>query len=140
MDAEWVRKQCRSFPCTTEHVQWGADLVFKVGGKMYAVTPLEPAPVWLSFKCGDEDFASLTEQPGVISAPYLARAKWVALQDHGALAAPEVKRLLKNAYDLVLAKLPHKTRSLLSVPGAKAGKGRETNRASHHGPARQRRS
>ena len=45
MDAEWLRKLCLAFPGVTEQIQWGYDLVFKVGGKMFAVTPLEPAPV-----------------------------------------------------------------------------------------------
>ena len=45
MDVEWIRKYCMALPHTTETVQWGYDLVFKIGGKMYAVTPLEPAPV-----------------------------------------------------------------------------------------------
>ena len=43
MDAEWLRRLCLSFPGTTEQIQWGYDLLFKVGGKMFAVTPLEPA-------------------------------------------------------------------------------------------------
>src|SRR5215469_9822824 len=50
MDAEWLRKLCLTFPGTTEQIQWGCDLLFKVGGKMFAITPLEPAPVCLSFK------------------------------------------------------------------------------------------
>ena len=41
MLAQDVRAVCMSLPDTTETVQWGCDLVFKVGGKMYAVTPLE---------------------------------------------------------------------------------------------------
>lgn len=133
MDVEWVRNHCRSFPHTTEHVQWGADLVFKVGGKMYAVLPLEPAPVWLSFKCTDEEFVTLTDHTGVIPAPYLARAKWVALENGSAIGAAEVKRLLSQSYDLVLAKLPQKTRNLLSMPGGRAGRGRKTSRARRSG-------
>ena len=42
MDAEWLRKLCLSFPGTTEQIQWGYDLLFKVGGKMFAITALEP--------------------------------------------------------------------------------------------------
>src|SRR5690242_6114339 len=80
IDVEWLRKVCLSLPHTTEQIQWGSDLLFKVHGKMFAVTPLEPARVCLSFKCSDETFADLTERPGVIPAPYLARAKWVALE------------------------------------------------------------
>jgi predicted DNA-binding protein (MmcQ/YjbR family) len=48
MNIDWLRRYCKSLPRTTESVQWGADLVCKVGGKMYAVMALEPAAVWLS--------------------------------------------------------------------------------------------
>ena len=105
-----VRKHCLSFPQATETVQWGNDLVFKVGGKMFAVTCLEPAEVVLSFKCSDDDFAELTEVPGIIPAPYLARAKWVALEKESAIPAAELKRKLRQSYDLVAAKLPKSKR------------------------------
>jgi predicted DNA-binding protein (MmcQ/YjbR family) len=113
MNPEWVRKYCKSLPGTTETVQWGDDLVFKIGGKMYAVTCLESAKVWLSFKCSPEDFADLSERPGIIPAPYLARAQWVALESPGAMSALELKRQLRRAYDLILAKLPAKARSAM---------------------------
>jgi predicted DNA-binding protein (MmcQ/YjbR family) len=129
MEVEWVREHCLSLPHTTEHVQWGSDLVFKIGGKMYAVLPLEPAPVWLSFKCTDEEFATLTDQAGIIPAPYMARAKWVALENAAALEPAEIKRLLRQSYDLVLAKLPQKTRAALAPSVAAAGNARKTGRA-----------
>ena len=101
------------FPHATEQVQWGYALVFKVGGKMFAVTRLEPSAVFLSFKADSEAFGELTERPGVIPAPYLARAQWVALESEDAMGAAEVKRLLRTSYDLVFAKLPKKTRDIL---------------------------
>jgi predicted DNA-binding protein (MmcQ/YjbR family) len=75
MDVDFVRRCCKSQPHVTEHVQWGNDLVFKVAEKMFAVTPLEPAKTCLAFKCAPEDFAELTERPGIIPAPYMARAQ-----------------------------------------------------------------
>jgi len=113
MNIDWVRQYCLSLPHSTEKVQWEDDLVFKVGGKMYAVVALEPGDRWLSFKCTPEEFAELVERPGIVPAPYLARAHWVSLQDPGALAQAEVKRLLREAYELVVAKLPKKTRAAL---------------------------
>jgi len=110
MDIEWLRKICLSFPNTTEQIQWGYDLLFKVHGKMFAVAPLEPAPVVLSFKCSEESFAELTERPEIIPAPYLARAQWVALQTRDAIGKEELRQLLRVSYDLVLAKLPKRVR------------------------------
>src|SRR6266849_7212369 len=114
MNVDWLRELCLSFPGTTEQIQWGSDLLFKVGGKMFAVTPLEPAPVFLSFKTSPENFAELTERPDIIPAPYLARAQWVALQTRDALPAEELARLLRDSYDMVFAKLPKKTRDALT--------------------------
>lgn len=114
MDIDWVRKYCLAMPHATETVQWGDDLVFKVGGKMFAAVVLVPAKVWLSFKCSPEEFAELTEHPGIIPAPYSARYYWVALETKEALAATELERLLRSSYDMVFAKLPRKTQSALS--------------------------
>lgn len=114
MGIDWVRTLCLSFPHVTEQVQWGNDLLFKVAGKMFAVAPLEPAPVVLSFKCTPENFAELTERPGIRPAPYLARSHWIALEREDALPARETKTLLRQSYDLVFAKLPKKVQSEFS--------------------------
>lgn len=114
MNVDRVREVCLSFPCATEQITWGCDLTFRVSGKIFAVTVLEPAPVWLSFKCSPENFVELTERSGIIPAPYLARAQWVALETRDALPPEELALLLRESYDLVVAKLPRKTRYALS--------------------------
>jgi predicted DNA-binding protein (MmcQ/YjbR family) len=113
MNVDWIRGHCLSLPHTTETVQWEDDLVFKIAGKMYAVAPLEPGKHWLSFKCSQEDFARLVEREGIVPAPYLARAYWVALTTADALPRAEIRGLLSRAYELVVAKLPKKTRAAL---------------------------
>jgi predicted DNA-binding protein (MmcQ/YjbR family) len=114
MDASWVRDVCLSFPSVTEHVIWGNDLTFKVGGKMFAHAVLEPAPVWLSFKASPETFFELTERADIIPAPYLARAQWVALESREALGTKELSSLLRESYEMVVAKLPKKTREAIA--------------------------
>ena len=114
MNIDQLRKLCLSFPGATEQIQWGDDLLFKVGGKMFAVARLEPAKVWLSLKASQENFAELTERPGVIPAPYLARAKWIALESPDALPAGEIAQLLRESYELVLAKQPRKLRESIA--------------------------
>ena len=113
MDLEWVRSICMALPGTTEEVLWGADLVFKVAGKMYAVAPLEPSFAVLSFKCSPEKFDELSEHPGCKPAAYLARAKWISLESLGALPAREITVLIRSSYELVTAKLPKGTRAAL---------------------------
>jgi predicted DNA-binding protein (MmcQ/YjbR family) len=109
MNIEWIRAVCLKFPQATEQVQWGDNLVFKVAGKVFAVGALEPVERALTFKVPPEEFVELTEQEGIIQAPYFARGQWVALEPHANLPAAELKRLLRQSYDLVVAKLPKKT-------------------------------
>lgn len=111
MSIPWVRSFCLALPSVTEDVKWEKDLVFSIGAKMFAVTSLEPSAVVLSFKCSPETFAELVERPGIIPAPYLARAHWVALEDEDALTRRELEPLLRLAYEQVWAKLPKGVRA-----------------------------
>ncbi len=125
MNLEKLRAHCLSHPGVTEQIQWGADLVFKVGGKMFCVACTEPAPNAMSFKCDDVTFAELIERDGAIPAPYLARAKWVALETFDTLPDRELTPLVTRAYELVRDKLPKKMIAQLSgrqEPSAKAAK------------------
>ena len=113
-DVDWVRELCLSFPGATEKVTWGHDLTFRINEKIFAVTVLEPAKVWLSFKCSAENFADLTERAGIIPAPYMARNQWVALETKEALPREELAGLLRESYEHVFRKLPKKIQEALS--------------------------
>ena len=114
MDLEQVRKFCLSLPHATERVQWGNDLLFCIGSKMFAVAGLDAKyPTKLSFKCTPERFNELVERHGIIPAPYVARYHWVSLTDLNALSQRELKDLLGTAYQLVRDKLPRKVREQL---------------------------
>ena len=128
MNVDWIRDLCLSFPHATEQIQWGDNLVFKVAGKIHAIAVLRPAKTWLCFKVSPEKFPELTERPGVIPAPYLARAKWVALETKDALSPDELRILLRDSYDMVVAKLPRKTREALahSKPRARPKSAKKT--------------
>ena len=103
---ELVRSFCRALPDVSEDVKWGNDLVFMVGGKMFCVVCLEP-PHQIAFKCTPETFAELVEQPGVIPAPYMARAMWVQEKElGGSIGRRDREQLIMTAYELVKAKLP----------------------------------
>jgi predicted DNA-binding protein (MmcQ/YjbR family) len=110
---EWVRQFCLTLPGTTEKVQWEHDLLLMVGGKMFCVANLEPGmgPTKIAFKCTPERFSELVEIEGVIPAPYMARNHWVALVEIEALRQSEIKTLIRDSYQLVLAKLPKKTQA-----------------------------
>jgi len=116
MNVAWIRAYCLTLPHTTEHILWGDDLVFKIGGKMYAAAVMVPHQIALSFKCTPEVFAELVERPGIIPAPYSARSHWVALEREDALPRAEIKRLIGQSYGLVFAKLPKKKQAELAKP------------------------
>ena len=120
MDIEDVRRFCLSLPHATEGVQWDNDLLFRVGDKMFACVGLERTPTNVSLKVAPEKFDELVEREDVTPAPYLARYKWVMLNRLDALEADELKRLLQESYELVLAGLPKKTRTQLGAGGAEA--------------------
>ena len=111
MDIEAIRTFCLSLPHVDEKVQWGNDLLFRIGGKMFAVVGLDPSHgVLMSCKCTPEKFAELVEQDGIIPAPYVARYHWVGFERLDALPDRELRPLLQNAYQLVRDKLPKKIR------------------------------
>lgn len=115
-----------ALPGATLSIQWGDDRIYKVGGKMFAASGnLKPnADAVLSFKCSDLSFELLTKRKGIIPAPYLARAKWVKLEDPKALSADELRARIAEAHRLVLETLPKKTQAALldSAPVATAKK------------------
>lgn len=110
---DWLRLYCLSFPHATESMQWEA-LVFKVGGKIFAIAALEPERHVLSIKCAEEKFDEMIECPGVVPAPYLARAKWIAFESEDAIPHQQLRALIRESYDLVFAKLPRKSRETLA--------------------------
>jgi predicted DNA-binding protein (MmcQ/YjbR family) len=109
-----LKAHCRSLPGTTEDVKWGDDLVFSVGGKMYAAFDLDDEDEF-GFKCDDIDFERLTKRDGIIPAPYAARFGWVKVKRRGALPESEARRLLAKAHGLVASRLPKKTRAALGL-------------------------
>jgi predicted DNA-binding protein (MmcQ/YjbR family) len=104
MSVESIRRFCLSFPHATENLQWGEELCFKVGGKIFALLSLSSVPQRLMFKCTPEAFAELVEHEDIIPAPYLGRYKWVSLQRLDVLPWNEVTDLIEQSYRMVAAK------------------------------------
>ncbi|MEO8926730.1 MAG: MmcQ/YjbR family DNA-binding protein [Caulobacteraceae bacterium] len=104
---------CRSLPAATMDVQWGEDHVYKVGGRMFAVTG--PVGGGCSIKVSDIAFEALVEGGRARPAPYLARAKWVRFDDLPAVDGAEMADWLKTAHALVAAKLTRKQRAELGL-------------------------
>ena len=104
MDLDAIRAFCLSFPRATENLQWGEELCFKVGGKLFAVVGLGSVPQRITFKCSPETFAELTEQEGIAPAAYVGRYKWVTLEHLDVLPEPDLREAISNSYRMVAAK------------------------------------
>jgi predicted DNA-binding protein (MmcQ/YjbR family) len=124
MDAERTRTFLRTLPhvveTATDTTRWGDKLVFRAGdqaagGKMFSQIDFEEdGRAILSFATDPERFHELIERDGVIPAPYRARLHWVALMRWDAIGDSELKELLRKASALTIAKLPKRTRDLLT--------------------------
>ena len=79
MTGDELHKAAMAFPGATMNVQWGDDHIYKVAGKMFAGA--DGACSNLSFKATDIAFEALTSTGRARPAPYMARAKWVMLDD-----------------------------------------------------------
>jgi predicted DNA-binding protein (MmcQ/YjbR family) len=108
MTLEELRNICLGFDDATEDIKWGHDLCFSIGGKMFLVTSADETPTSASFKVADEDFDELSERKGFKPAPYMARHKWVWVENINLVNKKEWKQFAQNSYELVKAKLPKK--------------------------------
>lgn len=113
MTLEEIRKICLSFPFVTEDIKWENHLCFNVGGKIFIITSPDDVPVNLSMKAREDDFISLCEQEGFSPAPYLARYKWIFVDNLDRLNKKQWTHYCKSAYQLVYDKLPKKVKESL---------------------------
>ena len=113
MNIEDLRTYCLALPHATEDVQWGNDLLFRIGNKIFAATGLDTTPLQISLKCTLEKFSELIEIDGIVPARYTARYHWVTVERTDALPREELENLLKQSYEMVFAKLPSKLKRQL---------------------------
>ncbi len=116
MNINAVKKYCASLPGARGEIKWQVDLVYVVGGKMFCVAFEDKGKqANVSFKVDDDLFLQYTDRPGFIPAPYLARAKWVQVNDLKAVGDAELKVLIKRSHELVCMKLTKKLRAELGM-------------------------
>ena len=110
MNIEDLQKICNKLPGVTEDIKWEKDLCFSVGGKMFLVAGLEQSPTTASFKVKDEHFDEMSSRSGFHPAPYMAKYKWIWLEDINLMNKKEWKEFIEQSYQLVKQKLPKKIR------------------------------
>ncbi len=113
MTPEALARAALALPVATLSIQWGDERVYKVGGKIFAVTDADGTRI--SLKVTDIAYEVLIESGRARPAPYLMRAKWVRFDDVAALDDDEVEDWLATAHSLVAAKLTRAARRELGL-------------------------
>ena len=122
MTPKQIDRFCATLPAATRTVQWEGVIVFKVGGKMFClIAPEDHSIGRISFKSAPEHYDALSRSPGFRPAPYLARAKWVSVDDPKALTDAEMKAYVRRAHAVIAAALPKKKQKELGFRGLIAG-------------------
>ena len=106
MNVDTIREFCLELPNATEKLQWGDELCFKVGAKIFVMLGLDNPR--MCFKCTPETFAELIERENIRPAPYVGRYKWVMLDRLDALRWNELQDFIRASYEMVAAKAPRK--------------------------------
>ena len=111
-----IRAFALRLPQATVIQQWGEVLVFKVGGKMFLMVEFEgDLPLHAGFRPPDAEFETLAQVDGMRPAPYLARAKWVQLEDMDAVSAARFQEIIRMSYAEVVSRLSAKKRRELGI-------------------------
>ncbi|HZE37610.1 MAG TPA: MmcQ/YjbR family DNA-binding protein [Stackebrandtia sp.] len=85
--------------------------VFKVGGKMFAISTLDEEPLSVGLKCDPELAVQLRDtHPEIIPGYHLNKRHWNTVRLDGDLPPDFVDELITDSYDLVVAKLPKRSR------------------------------
>ncbi|MGV3587259.1 MAG: MmcQ/YjbR family DNA-binding protein [Adhaeribacter sp.] len=115
MTIEVIQNICKQLKGVTEDIKWEDHLCFNIGGKMFLVTTPDSTPATASFKVPDEIFEEVAAKEGFSPAPYLARYKWVYVDNINRLNSQEWEAYIRQSYNLIFAKLPAKVRKEISM-------------------------
>ena len=141
MNVTQAHTYCASLAGATLDHKWAFEdsvhPVYSVGGRMFAMFSMKAGKLvdTLMFKADDARFLELTDRPGIVPAPYLARAKWVKIDGVRRLADVELKQLLDEAHVVILGKSSKKAQAAILaasgvVPAAAARPHRATRSSS----------
>jgi predicted DNA-binding protein (MmcQ/YjbR family) len=115
MDASDLRTWCLQQPGATEDFPFGpAPSVFRVAGKMFALSALDRTPLEVSVKCEPELAVGLRESyPAIRPGYHLNKRHWNTITLDGGLPDQLVRDLIEDSYELVVSALPRRTREQL---------------------------
>jgi predicted DNA-binding protein (MmcQ/YjbR family) len=118
MDAAGLRAWCLEQPGAFEDFPFGPEhSVFKVAGKMFALSALERSPLEVSVKCEPELAVGLRAGYSGIRAGYhLNKRHWNTITLDGSVPDQLVRDMVEDSYDLVVEGLPKRVREQLGRP------------------------
>jgi predicted DNA-binding protein (MmcQ/YjbR family) len=110
MDADELRQWCLAYPGAVEDFPFGPEhSVFKVGGKMFALSSLDRTPLEVSVKCEPELAVDLRDSYDAIRPGYhLNKRHWNTITLDDSLPDQLVRDLIEDSYDLVVDALPRR--------------------------------
>jgi predicted DNA-binding protein (MmcQ/YjbR family) len=116
MDLAQFRAYCLSKACATEGTPFGPDvLVFKVGGKMFALAALDDVPTTVNLKCDPDLALDLRDRYAEVTPGYHMNKKhWNTIEIMGCIPDAELQKMIDHSYDLVVKSLP-KSRANVAV-------------------------
>ncbi|MFJ7423711.1 MmcQ/YjbR family DNA-binding protein [Streptomyces uncialis] len=102
-----LRSLCLSFNASVEEFPFGPQAsVFKVLGKMFALSRLDARPLTVNLKCDPDDAVRLrAEHPGAVLPGYHMNKRHWNTVTVGELPRRQVRELVEDSYDLVVAGL-----------------------------------
>jgi predicted DNA-binding protein (MmcQ/YjbR family) len=114
-----LRDHCLSFTGAEETFPFGPETsVFKVGGKMFALSQLVADSLRVSLKCEPQLAEELREaHAAVIPGYHLNKRHWNTVIIDGSLPNATVRDMIEDSYDLVVSKLPRASRRALGWRG-----------------------
>jgi predicted DNA-binding protein (MmcQ/YjbR family) len=114
MDIETFRLYCLAKPGVTEHLPFDdRTLVFKVGGKMFALCDLEEFNS-VNLKCDPERAVELREQYDAVTPGYhMNKTHWNTVKVNGDVNGRMLQGLIDHSYELIVSSLPKREREKL---------------------------
>jgi predicted DNA-binding protein (MmcQ/YjbR family) len=108
MEPAELRAYCLSLPGAAETFPFGPQTsVFKVAGKMFALSQLGADSLRVSLKCEPELAEALREaHAAVLPGYHLNKRHWNTVIIDGSLSDDAIRDLIEDSYDLIVSKLP----------------------------------
>ncbi|MEQ9426476.1 MAG: MmcQ/YjbR family DNA-binding protein [Cyclobacteriaceae bacterium] len=116
MNIEEFRNYCITKPGTTEEFPFGPQtLVFKVMGKMFALTDVDSYG-FINLKCDPDKTIDLREQfDGITPGYHMNKKLWNSVSTDGTIGNKLMFELIDHSYDLIVASLPKKLKAQLET-------------------------